>query len=419
MTFVGQLATLDEICFQVTDGKHGDCEGAEKSGFYFLSCKDIFNGKLNYDGARQITEADFVETNLRTRLEPSDILITNSGTIGRMAFMPHNEFTRRTTFQKSVAILKPNPSRVEPRFLYFLLQSDIRRLTDYAGGTAQKNLLLRDLRAFQVELPSRPMQCRIASILAAYDDLIENNTRRIVILEEMARSLYREWFVNFHFPGHENVEMVESGTGCLPAGWRWAALKEVAQVNELSIKLQHAPSHINYIDIASVSPCRVNVIQPLSFDEAPGRARRVVRHGDTIWSNVRPNRRSHALIIDPIPNLIASTGFSVLTPSTVPFSFLYLSVTTDEFTGYLANHATGAAYPAVTAKDFETATVLFPSPNVTQRFHEVAADTFVLSHRLHRKNEVLRRTRDLLLPRLISGELDVSDLDIDTRELSA
>lgn len=229
MTFVEQLASLDEICIQITDGKHGDCEGAENSGFYFLSCKDIFNGKLNYDGARQITEADFGETNLRTRLEPSDILITNSGTIGRMAFVPDDEFTRRTTFQKSVAILKPNPSRVEPRFLYYLLQSDIRTLTDYAGGTAQKNLLLRDLRAFQVELPSRAVQCRIASLLAAYDDLIENNTRRIGVLEEMARSLYREWFVNFRFSGHESVEVLESPLGPIPSGWRWTPLTELME----------------------------------------------------------------------------------------------------------------------------------------------------------------------------------------------
>jgi type I restriction enzyme S subunit len=222
-------AKLEEICSQITDGKHGDCQPEENSGFYFLSCKDVFDGKLNYGNARQITEADFVDTHRRTKLEPSDIIITNSGTIGRMAIAPDNDLTRRTTFQKSVAILKPIPNQVEPRFLYYLLQSDLRRLTDFAGGTAQKNLLLRDLRDFPVELPPLLTQRRIAGILSAYDDLIENNQRRIEILEEMARSLYHEWFVNFRFPGHEKVPLVDSPLGLIPKGWEVGTVEEVVQ----------------------------------------------------------------------------------------------------------------------------------------------------------------------------------------------
>jgi len=154
-------STLEDICTQITDGKHGDCRDAPGSGFYFLSCKDVANGKLNYENARQITEADFLDTHRRTKFAPSDILITNSGTIGRMALARDNELTRRTTFQKSVAILKPIASQAEPNFLYYALQSDIRRLIEFAGGTAQKNLLLRDLRAFEVSVPPLPVQRRI------------------------------------------------------------------------------------------------------------------------------------------------------------------------------------------------------------------------------------------------------------------
>jgi len=200
---------LEELCAHITDGKHGDCEGQADSGFYFLSCKDVADGKLLYEGARQITEADFLDTHRRTRLEPSDILITNSGTIGLMAVALPNELTRRTTFQKSVAILKPIRAKVEPRFLYYLLKTESDRLIAFAGGTAQKNLLLRDLRAFTVRVPPHSIQRRIASILSAYDDLIENNTRRIKILEDMAQMIYREWFVNFRFPGHLDLSKID------------------------------------------------------------------------------------------------------------------------------------------------------------------------------------------------------------------
>ncbi len=129
---------LENICVQITDGKHGDCEDEPNSGFYFLSCKDVNGGQLNYESARQITEADFLDTHRRTRLAPADILITNSGTIGRMALAPDNELTQRTTFQKSVAILKPVLERVEPTFLYFALQADIQRLIEFAGELLRK-----------------------------------------------------------------------------------------------------------------------------------------------------------------------------------------------------------------------------------------------------------------------------------------
>ncbi len=222
---------LEDICAHITDGKHGDCQDEPGSGFYFLSCKDVTNGKLNYEGARQITEADFLDTHRRTKLAPTDVLITNSGTIGRMAIAPDNELTRRTTFQKSVAILKPMTSRVEPSFLFYALQGDIRRLIEFAGGTAQKNLLLRDLRAFELSVPPLPTQRRIAGILSAYDELIENSQRRIKILESMARALYREWFVHFRFPGHESVPRVASPLGEIPQGWEIKKLGEVVELN--------------------------------------------------------------------------------------------------------------------------------------------------------------------------------------------
>jgi type I restriction enzyme S subunit len=96
----------------------------------------------------------------------------------------------------------------------------------------------------------------------------------------------------------------------------------------------------------------------------------------------------------------------------VPFTYLYYTITTDEFTGYLVNNATGSAYPAVNAGDFEKAMIVLPPKQITDNFHNIVEDLFSLKHNLSMKNEYLRQTRDLLLPRLISGEVDVSELDI-------
>lgn len=154
------MASLKDICHLITDGKHGDCQNEEGSGYYFISCKDVKDGSIDYAGARQITESDYLDTHRRTQLEPNDILITNSGTIGRMALVPDVPETGRTTFQKSVAIIKPNRERVLPRWLYFYLITKKDALIAWAGGTAQKNLLLRDLRAFEAQIPPPPPSAR-------------------------------------------------------------------------------------------------------------------------------------------------------------------------------------------------------------------------------------------------------------------
>lgn len=209
--------TLQELCLNITDGKHGDCENEENSGYYFISCKDIFDGQINYKNARQITKADFEETHKRTMLEVDDILLTNSGTIGRMAFVTDREATTKTTFQKSVAIIKPDKQKALPRYLYYQLQNCVPQFINSSNGSAQKNLLLSTMRTFQIEIEeNREKQEKIANTLSAYDDLIENNQKQIKLLEEAAQRLYKEWFVDLRFPEHENTKIVDG----VPEGWK-------------------------------------------------------------------------------------------------------------------------------------------------------------------------------------------------------
>jgi type I restriction enzyme S subunit len=147
--------SLGDICSNITDGKHGDCSDEKGSGFYFLSAKDIKNETLNYKNAREITEADFKETHRRTNLKPGDILVTNAGTIGRTAIAPDDDRTFRTTFQKSVAILKPIPEIIDGTFCLYGLKANLVHLINLSAGTAQKNLLLRDTRSFKIFMPAK------------------------------------------------------------------------------------------------------------------------------------------------------------------------------------------------------------------------------------------------------------------------
>jgi len=150
---------LGDLCSLITDGKHGDCNDELNSGYYFVSVKDLINGEIIYDNARQITKVDFEETHRRTNLLAGDILLTNAGTIGRMAIVKDQPETRKTTFQKSVAILKPKKSVAKTYYLYLLLKFHLKDIIDLAGGSTQSNLLLGDLRNFEIKYPGFDFVC--------------------------------------------------------------------------------------------------------------------------------------------------------------------------------------------------------------------------------------------------------------------
>jgi type I restriction enzyme, S subunit len=309
-------------------------------------------------------------------------------------FWPHNA----TLFVKD---FKGN----DVSFVRYLLESiDFSSIN---SGAAQPMLNRNYAYLVQVNRPLLPAQRRIAEILAAYDELIENCERRIRVLDEMARALYREWFVLFRYPGHEKMSLVDSPHGRIPKGWRCETLGRVAKVNARQICTKSPPERIRYIDISSVSPGAVEEITEYDFSDAPGRARRIVTHGDVLWSCVRPNRRSFALVLNPDEATIASTGFAVLSASEVPYSYLYAATTTDDFVSYLEKRATGAAYPAVTAAVFEAAPIVVPPPSLLGGFAEAANPGASLSASLRRRIANLRKTRGLLLPRLLSGQLSV------------
>ncbi len=328
------------------------------------------------------------------QLKPGDVLLvmtcqTPGGEILGIPGRIPNDGSQYLHNQRLGKVVVHRPDQLDLRYLYYLFLSKPFNAHLVATATGSKILHTAPSRieSFQWEKPSLEAQNRIASILSAYDDLIENNTKRIKVLEEMARSLYREWFVHYRFPGHEKVKLVDSALGKVPEGWRVTQLDEVATINARSIRRNHEPDVIDYVDISSVAKGTIHGSQRFAFADAPGRARRLVSHGDTIWSMVRPNLKALAYIVEPPASMFVSTGFAVLSPQGIPASFLYLTTTTDEFADYLMGRARGAAYPAVNTEDFEHAPLLVPSRSILKKM-----DTII---------------EPMLLPKLISGEIEV------------
>lgn len=314
------------------------------------------------------------------------------------------------TFESSIIRVRLNKEAADPEFYFNYFRSPIGRgrIRAIVGGAAVKGIRSSDLKDINVHLPPLKVQLAIREVLSAYDDLIGINQRRIALLEEAARRLYREWFVHLRFPGYESVKM---GDG-LPVGWECKPLSAVAEVNVRSVGVKDRPDEVLYVDISSVSPGSINGVARYAFSDAPGRARRRVAHGDVIWSCVRPNRRSYALVLEPDDRLVVSTGFAVLSAKDVPYAYLYFATTTDAFVGYLEANATGAAYPAVTSKTFESAEVVVPNDGVLRDFDRQVLPSIEQMETLKRQNSMLAKARDALLPKLMSGQLDASGIPL-------
>lgn len=406
---MAHMRSLSELCSKVTSGgtpsrQHPEYFASVEHGHLWVKSKELLDSSIN-DTEEKITDLGLKKSSAKYLPKNTVLVAMYGANVGQLGLL-----RKPATVNQAICGLVVNDEVADFRYVFYALFATRRELVLKAQGAAQQNLNQDAIKNFKIPVPPLDDQHRIASILAAYDDLIENNDRRIAILEELTRRIYEEWFVHFRFPGHEEMRLVESELGPIPKGWEVHKLATHVTVNRASVKKGQEPDSILYIDIASVVPGTIKDKHPYAFADAPGRARRLVTHGDILWSCVRPNRKSHALVLHPEDNLIASTGFAVLTAVSVPYSYLYFSVTTDDFVGYLVNRATGAAYPAVTAKDFEAAPLLKPTDEILTRFHATTEPMLLLCELLKQKNINLRSQRDLLLPKLIAGDIDVSNL---------
>lgn len=265
-------------------------------------------------------------------------------------------------------------------------------------------------------MPQREERIRMTKIIYSLTNKIDNLRRQNETLEEIARSIFKHWFIDFEFPNADGEPykssggaMVRSDLGNIPEGWRLGKLGDVATVNSQSIDKNYPHHIIEYVDISSVGVGTLENTTQYKLSEAPSRARRLVEHGDVIWSGVRPNRKSYLFICNPIDNLIVSTGFVVLSPKQIPSSYLYAWVTTSMFVDYLTLNASGSAYPAVKAEHFEIADITLPSKSILEEFHLMIDPMQIKTHDNSLHIQTLTKTRDALLPKLMSGQLRVKE----------
>lgn len=332
-----------------------------------------------------------------------DMLLTSVGTIGIPYIV---KATDKFYFKDgNLTWFRRFTNKLYPQYLFYWITSKegVGVLNNVTIGSSQKALTISALKNIEVTLPPIETQRRIADILSAYDDLIENNRKQIKLLEEAAQRLYKEWFVDLRFPGHEHTRIVDG----VPEGWERRCISDIATINESNIPKNYQFNYIEYIDLSSVQNGIIKEKTRYPLAEAPGRAKRVAKDGDIIWGMVRPNLKSFALVLHPRETDVYSTGFCVLSSKAVPFSYLYYSVTTEGFIRYLVNCTNGAAYPAVKPIHFAEAELLFPSEMLLKKFNDIVEPMLRQREKLLTMTNGAMEARDRLLPKLMSGEVEV------------
>ncbi len=358
------------------------------------------NAKFSTSGFVFVSDAKADELIANTA-RPGDLIFTQRGTLGQVGIVPTNTGYSRFIISQSQMKMSVNESEASTNFLYYYFKHPdvVHNIQALAIRAGVPHINLDILRNYEVDAPSLPIQCKIATILSVYDDLIGNNTRRIQILEETVRALYREWFVNFRYPARESVSFVETEIGKVPKGW------DVDRFDK-ALVLQRGfdlPTHQRIVgNIPIYASTGIAGYHNVSKVKGPG----VITGRSGSLGSVMYSENDFW----PLNTSLWVKEFKRASPILA----FYMLSNMD-----LKGFNSGAAVPTLNRNDIHEKLINIPPRQLIDKFDEIALPIIRQVNSLRSKNENLRQTRDLLLPKLVSGEIDVSDVDISTVEIVA
>lgn len=388
----------------------------ELEGPKFLRITDIVKDNINWS---TVPYCEIDENNYQKyKIENGDILVARTGATAGYAKLIKNPPS--AVFASYLIRLKFN-HRCYSGFGGRIIESNIFKnfVKQNISGSAQPHANAPILKKFKFYLSPLNIQYKIASILSAYDDLIENNNRRIEILEEMAQAIYKEWFVYFRFPGHEKVKMVDSELGRIPEGWE---IKQLSKVVDTQYGYTESASE-KIIGPKFLRGKDINKNSYIIWDEVP-----YCKIEPGVYEKYKLNREDIVIIrmADPgkagiiekdVDAVFASYLIRLKIKNGMEPYYLFYFLLSDRYQSYISGASTGTTRKSASAGVITDIDILLPDKNVLDQFGEVMNLLRQLLNTLLKKSENLRKSRDLLLPKLISGKIDVSDLNIDIEEI--
>ena len=373
------MTTIGDYVLGFYDGPHATPAEAE-DGPIFLGIRNVTpDGRLDFSETRHVSAQEFPRWTKRVKPQRGDVVFSYEATLHRYALIPEGF---DGCLGRRMALIRPDPEKLDSRFLHFyLLSQDWRNQVEanVVTGATVDRVPLTKVPTFNVNFPKLSYQLRIADILSAYDDLIENNRRRIALLEDAARQLYKEWFVRLRFPGHEHVKVIDG----VPEGWERLTLRDIVTLN-----YGKALKDENRIpgDVPVYGSSGIVGTHTKAMVSGPGIILgRKGNVGSVRWST------SDFFPIDTV-YFIASEQSNF---------YLYMTLLHMQFM------STDVAVPGLNREFAYSRLVVRPSFGVAGRFEEEMTPIFAQVQKLTEMNTGLAKARDLLLPRLMSGSLAV------------
>lgn len=374
---------LSECCLSISDGDHLPPPKVD-AGIPFITISDIdSSNRLNLDVKQFVPEEYYNNLKDIRKAQRNDILYSVVGSFGIPVIIKGND---KFAFQRHIAILRPDSTKVIPDYLFYIMKTYnfYMQADSVAIGAAQRTISLTALRNMTVELPSMDVQKKIASTLSRYDSLIDNYQKQIKLLEEAAQRLYKEWFVNLRFPGHENTKIVDG----VPEGWEKKKLGSIAPILTGKKDANYGTPDGNYpFFTCSQEPIKA---PSYSFD-----AEAVLLAGNGDF-NVKLYRGKFE----------AYQRTYVLIPSNADLLYvLYNSVAKNMVK--LANGASGSTIKFLTKRMIENIDVLVPTNTILNENNSLRRKIQQDLENIKSQLRLLTESRDRLLPKLLSGEIEV------------
>jgi type I restriction enzyme S subunit len=397
---------LKDVCSRITVGHVGSMSDQyRESGIPFLRSLNIAPFHIDSRDLKFIDQR-FHEKLRKSALQPGDIGVVRTGYPGTACVIPKELGEANCS---DLVVITPGPG-LNAHFLVAIFNSTFGK--DLVGGNlvgaAQQHFNVTVAKELKLQIPPRRTQDKIAAILTAYDDLIEVNKRRIALLEKIAEELYREWFVRMRFPGHQNTRFVRG----VPEGWDLKRFTELVEMNPRESIPKSDP--VPFVGMESLSQTSMHFV----WNEArTGASGSKFRNRDTLLPRITPclenGKRGFVSCLENQQVGVGSTEFIVFREKVLPAEYIYLLSCNASFRQHAELSMTGASGRQRVQHDcFDYFFIPTPPEDIRSRFVGIAGPMFESISQLAAEIEVLTKTRDLLLPRLISGKLSVEDLDI-------
>jgi type I restriction enzyme, S subunit len=389
--------------------EHVDCVNRtapvvdEPTPFKMIRTTNVRNGFIDTEDVRYVTEETYKRWTRRLVPKRGDVILTREAPLGDVGKIRTDDLI---FLGQRLYHFRPDPKKLDSDFLlYALMAPDLQgQIRAFGSGATVEHMRLGDIPSLEINVPPLSVQRRIAGILSAYDDLIENNQRRIKILEEMARSLYREWFVHFRFPGHDKVKMVSSSLGAIPQGWEVKKLGEIAEDMRRNVPKGQLDQPQPYVGLEHI-PRRSLALDVWEMTTDLGSNKLEFKKGEVLFGKIRPY--FHKVSVAPFDGVCSADTIVIRARRPELYAFVVACVSSDAFVAHASATANGAKMPRAKWDVLEKYEVVIPCGKVAERFSAAFTDIIAQLQALIFQVQNLRRTRDLLIPRLLSGQINV------------